>query len=141
MGPTSVNTVDLEDEQEVTTTAVREQARTSTVVIVANRLPVHRVRRGPTSVWKTSPGGLVSALKPVLEGRDSSWVGWSGAAGKPPEPFEHDGIRNYPVRLSRDEIETYYEGFCNRTLWPLYHDAVRTPELAFKGRELAVLIY
>jgi trehalose 6-phosphate synthase len=93
MGPTSVNTVDLEDEQEVTTTAVREQARTSTVVIVANRLPVHRVRRGPTSVWKTSPGGLVSALKPVLEGRDSSWVGWSGAAGKPPEPLYHDAVR------------------------------------------------
>jgi trehalose 6-phosphate synthase len=128
MGPTSVNTVDLKDEQEVTTTAVREQARTSAIVIVANRLPVHRVRRGATSVWKTSPGGLVSAVKPVLEGGASTWVGWSGVAGKAPEPFEHDGIRNHPVRLSRDEVETYYEGFCNRTLWPLYHDAVRTPE-------------
>jgi trehalose 6-phosphate synthase len=100
----------------------------SSIVIVANRLPVHRVRRRTTTVWKTSPGGLVSALTPVLEGQTSAWVGWAGIAGVPPQPFEHKGIRNCPVRLSRDEVESFYEGFCNRTLWPLYHDAVRTPE-------------
>lgn len=98
------------------------------IVIVSNRLPVHRVRRGATSAWETSPGGLVSALKPVLKGKRNAWIGWTGAAGATPQPFEHEGIDNRPLRLSRDEIETFYEGFSNRTLWPLYHDAVRKPE-------------
>jgi len=40
----------------------------------------------------------------------------------------HDGIRNVPVKLSRRELASYYDGFSNRTLWPLYHDAIRTPE-------------
>jgi len=100
----------------------------SDFVIVSNRLPVHRIRRGRSYEWKTSPGGLVSALKPILARRPSSWIGWPGFPGKAPEPFEHDGIRNHPVRLTESEVETFYEGFSNRTLWPLYHDAVRTPE-------------
>ncbi len=100
----------------------------SQIVIVSNRLPVARVRRGGTNEWRTSPGGLVSALTPILSKRPSRWIGWAGTAGPAPEPFEHEGILNHPVRLSREEMETYYEGFCNRTLWPLYHDAVRTPE-------------
>ena len=97
-------------------------------VIVSNRLPVHRVRRSGSYTWQTSPGGLVSALTPILKKGSSRWVGWAGYPGSAPEPFEHEGIQNLPVRLSKDEMETYYEGFCNRTLWPLYHDAVRTPE-------------
>ena len=103
-------------------------SKKSQIVIVSNRLPVARVRRGSSYEWRTSPGGLVSALTPVLTKRPSRWIGWAGTSGAAPEPFEHDGILNHPVRLSREEMETYYEGFCNRTLWPLYHDAVRTPE-------------
>jgi trehalose 6-phosphate synthase len=128
MGSAPVPTAELEEEEPLTTTDVGDASMTSSIVIVANRLPVHRVRRRSKTVWQTSPGGLVSALKPVLEGDTSTWLGWSGIAGKPPQPFEHDGIRNHAVRLARDEVENYYEGFCNRTLWPLYHDAVRTPE-------------
>jgi alpha,alpha-trehalose-phosphate synthase [UDP-forming] len=79
-------------------------------------------------VWKTSPGGLVSALTPILQEKPSTWIGWAGIAGKAPKPFQHDGIWNHPVAISREEIQTFYEGFCNRTLWPLYHDAVRPPE-------------
>ncbi len=97
-------------------------------VIVSNRLPVHRVKRRGSYTWQTSPGGLVSALTPILKKGTSRWVGWAGYPGSAPQPFEHEGIKNVPVRLSRDEMETFYEGFCNRTLWPLYHDAVRTPE-------------
>jgi len=94
------------------------------MVIVSNRLPV---RRGPRG-WTTSPGGLVAALRPILRERESTWIGWAGAAGAAPMPFVHDRIRNRPVGLSREELQAYYEGFCNRTLWPLFHDAVRTPE-------------
>ncbi len=98
-------------------------------VIVSNRLPVHRTRkkRGGSG-WETSPGGLVSALKPILAERDSTWVGWADAPGETPAPFRHDGVDLMPVPLTRGERTAYYDGFSNRTLWPLYHDAIRPPE-------------
>ncbi|MGH7502024.1 MAG: alpha,alpha-trehalose-phosphate synthase (UDP-forming) [Longimicrobiales bacterium] len=96
-------------------------------VVVANRLPVHHTQAQSGGEWKSSPGGLVSALRPILQGRPSYWVGWTGRADDDLPPFEHDGIRNHPVPLSRSEQRTFYDGFCNRTLWPLYHVALRTP--------------
>jgi trehalose 6-phosphate synthase len=105
-------------------------AAESPILIVSNRLPVHRVDDGQgAGRWETSPGGLVSALKSVLQDRPSTWIGWTGVAGEAAgAPFELDGIRNHPVALNREDIADYYEGFSNRTLWPLYHDAVRAPE-------------
>jgi len=98
--------------------------RRSEILIVANRLPMQRVRGGR---WSPSPGGLVTAMTPVLRDRGGAWVGWSGTAGPAARPFVHDGIRIKPVELSHGEVEAYYLGFSNRTIWPLYHDAIRTP--------------
>ena len=96
---------------------------------MANRLPVRRVRRSGTDQWVTSPGGLVTALEPVIaETEHAAWVGWAGSAGAAPPPFDHDGLRLHPVALSRGELQLYYEGFANGTLWPLYHDVVVPPE-------------
>jgi trehalose 6-phosphate synthase len=111
--------------QPVSTAAVVSKSR---LLVVSNRLPVRRVRREGHSEWIRSSGGLVSALVPALQGKGGSWFGWSGTKGKGPQPFEHDGIGYGTVPLSSAEIESYYDGFSNRTLWPLYHDQVRTPE-------------
>jgi trehalose 6-phosphate synthase len=43
-------------------------------------------------------------------------------------PFTHDGIEQVPVTLSQKQVHEFYEGFCNGTLWPLYHDQLVTPE-------------
>jgi trehalose 6-phosphate synthase len=101
----------------------------SPVVVVANRLPVDRVD-GPdgTPRWQRSPGGLVTALEPFVAGRGGAWVGWSGSAGEAPEPFESGGMSLIPVPLSEYEVDTYYEGMANASLWPLYHDVVEKPE-------------
>jgi trehalose 6-phosphate synthase len=32
-----------------------------------------------------------------------------------------------PVGLSNDDVENFYEGFSNDTLWPLYHDVISSP--------------
>jgi len=98
-------------------------------VIVANRLPVDRITEpdGSTS-WRRSPGGLVTALEPVMHKTDGAWVGWSGSAGEPFEPFDSDQMRLVPVGLSEDEVRDYYEGFSNGTLWPLYHDVIAPPQ-------------
>ena len=48
-------------------------------VVVANRLPVDlEIQPDGTRTWKASPGGLVTALSPVLEAEQGCWVGWPG---------------------------------------------------------------
>lgn len=94
------------------------------LVVVANRLPVHRTDNG----WETSPGGLVSALMPMLQRRQGVWVGWPGSEAADLTPFIYDSLHNVPVPLSDTEIRDYYEGFSNSTLWPLYHDACQQPQ-------------
>ena len=97
---------------------------TSSFLVVANRLPVDRVG---DREWRRSPGGLVTAIAPVMQRRDGAWLGWTGAAGEELKPFDHDGMHLIPVPLSAREVELYYEGFSNATLWPLYHDVVAPP--------------
>ena len=94
------------------------------IIVIANRLPVAR----KDGDWVTSPGGLVRALEPVLQRVNGSWVGWSGDTDSELQPFAHDGIEQIPVPLTSAELEGFYYGFCNSTLWPLYHDAIVAPE-------------
>jgi alpha,alpha-trehalose-phosphate synthase [UDP-forming] len=97
-------------------------------VVLSNRLPVdHVVGADGSSTWQQSPGGLVTALEPVMRAAEGAWVGWVGQPDIEFEPFENDGIHIIPVALSADEIENYYEGFSNDTLWPLYHDVIAPP--------------
>src|SRR4051812_34568423 len=101
----------------------------SPVVVVANRLPVDQVTDADgTTRWQRSPGGLVTALEPFVAGRGGAWVGWSGSAGEAPEPFESNGMSLVPVALTEEEVDRYYEGMSNASLWPLYHDVVEKPE-------------
>jgi trehalose 6-phosphate synthase len=98
------------------------------LVVVANRLPVD-LERAPdgSENWKRSPGGLVTALEPVLRSHHGAWVGWPGLPDADAEPFEDDGLELHPVTLTTEDVENYYEGFSNDTLWPLYHDVVAPP--------------
>lgn len=98
------------------------------LVVVANRLPVD-VTLGDDGKpsWTRSPGGLVTALEPVVQQSDGAWVGWGGSADLDLEPFDADDMRLVPVPLSEDDLALYYEGFSNDTLWPLYHDVIQPP--------------
>ncbi|OAN43397.1 alpha,alpha-trehalose-phosphate synthase (UDP-forming) [Microbacterium sp. H83] len=98
-------------------------------VVVANRLPVDRVE-GPDGeeTWRTSPGGLVAALEPMMRSVHGAWVGWAGQPDVELDPFEINGIDLVPVALSAEEIADYYEGFANDTIWPLYHDVIAPPQ-------------
>ena len=96
------------------------------MVVVANRLPVQWDE--DSGDWSPSPGGLVSALTPILQRTEGVWVGWSGVPEMGFAPFSHSGIRLIPVELAEDLYLSFYVGFCNGTLWPLYHDFVRAPE-------------
>jgi alpha,alpha-trehalose-phosphate synthase [UDP-forming] len=101
---------------------------TYTFVVVSNRLPVdHVVDEDGTEGWRASPGGLVTALEPVMRAADGAWVGWAGQPDIDLPAFDHDGIRIVPVPLSPHDLQNYYEGFSNDTLWPLYHDVIAQP--------------
>jgi trehalose 6-phosphate synthase len=104
---------------------VTRAGATFDLVVAANRLPVDRVvdDEGNGS-WQRSPGGLVSAMEGALADREAAWVGWAGEPGPAPEPFMQGTLLVHPIPLSAREIEEYYEGFCNDTLWPIYHDVI-----------------
>jgi trehalose 6-phosphate synthase/phosphatase len=99
------------------------------LVIVSNRLPI-ALTRVDTKQWKVqlSPGGLVTALTPILHERGGLWIGWPGTL----EKVDLDEILAVasrdlgyilePVLLTEEEVKQYYFGFSNEILWPLFHD-------------------
>lgn len=113
--------------------AINDEA--ASFIVVANRLPLDAQFDDEGGVhWAESPGGLVSALAPVLHGREAVWIGWSGVAAQdvanpaivPPAMMGSYHLVDVP--LTAQMVELYYEGFSNTTLWPLYHDRIVAPE-------------
>jgi trehalose 6-phosphate synthase/phosphatase len=93
------------------------------IVVVSNRLPITGHRDAGRLVYRKSPGGLVSALEPVLAQQGGTWVGWPGIELRRGEhlrlPETSYGL--HALQLTEQEVGDYYHGFCNRTLWPLLH--------------------
>ena len=75
------------------------------LVVVANRLPVD-ITVGPDGepTWTRAPGGLVTALAPVMASAEGAWVGWGGAPDLEVAPFTVDDIELVPVTLSEDDV-------------------------------------
>ena len=98
------------------------------LILVANRLPA-TVELGPDGPrLKPSSGGLVTALRPVLEARNGYWIGWPGEECEDEiDQLLADGgsdspCRLIPVSLTQDERRDFYAGFSNEIIWPLFHD-------------------
>jgi trehalose 6-phosphate synthase/phosphatase len=99
------------------------------IVVVSNRLPI-TLKKVDTGQWEVepSPGGLVTALAPLLSERGGLWVGWPGTL----EMVDLDeilavarrdlGYLIKPVSLTQEELNQYYFGFSNEIIWPLFHD-------------------
>lgn len=108
-------------------------------VVVSNRLPVDRVVDADgTERWQRSPGGLVTAIEPVMQASQGAWVGWAGLPDLEIDPFLSNDAMLVPVPLSPLEIQHYYESFSNDTLWPLYHDVIAAPSFHREGWETYV---
>ncbi len=93
------------------------------MIVVANRLPVQQV----DGSWELSPGGLVTALRPVMTSRPGSWVGWDGGTKGMPATLPDSEVRLLPLGLSGAQVRDYYRGFANATMWPLLHNAIEKP--------------
>lgn len=103
------------------------------LLVVSNRLPFSLERSEAGAKLVPSSGGLVTALSGYLERRrreepelEFLWAGWPGAEI---EPQEAEQLRStalaehgaYPIALSTADMDRFYQGFCNSTLWPLFH--------------------
>jgi trehalose 6-phosphate synthase/phosphatase len=96
------------------------------LLIVSNRLPITiQDRKGELHV-EPSVGGLATGLSSWYKSSNSIWIGWAGI-GRKRMKKEKDIMAKlvsencHPVPLSEHDVEAYYHGFCNRTIWPLFH--------------------
>lgn len=87
------------------------------VVCVSNRISLPR--------RAAAPGGLAVGVLAALQHTGGLWFGWSGEAVREPaeEPdiVIRGNVRFATIDLTQAEIESYYNGYCNSTLWPLFH--------------------
>ena len=104
------------------------------LVIVSNRLPFTVSFKEGAPEFKASAGGLTTGLWSYLNRKpptgsnrpDHLWMGWPGTS----VPLEHEeAVRTYaaqqfnscPVFLPEESMDRFYLGFCNKTIWPLFH--------------------
>jgi trehalose 6-phosphate synthase/phosphatase len=104
------------------------------LVIVSNRLPFSVSVDNGRLGFHPSAGGLVTGLASFRESLDQGaalppehlWVGWPGNSVDAPlraSVIEQalSRFQSYPVFLSEEQMEQFYQGFCNSTIWPLFH--------------------
>ena len=95
------------------------------LILVSNRLPLSITKRKGKLNFKPSVGGLATGLSSLYKRKNGLWVGWPGLALKGEERevarSRLESERCHPVFLTQQEIEHYYHGFCNKTIWPLFH--------------------
>lgn len=87
------------------------------LVAVSNRVTVPR--RG------TPPGGLAVGVLAAMQARGGLWFGWSGeVTDDEPGPAviaSRHVVALATIDLPRADFEPYYGGYCNGTLWPMFH--------------------
>jgi trehalose 6-phosphate synthase/phosphatase len=104
------------------------------LLVISNRLPFTIQEKEGKVEFKESSGGLVSGLSGYLDYLKSSsfttmeyiWVGWPGENVKEKHYNEirkkaFSKYNSYPVFISEKDMENFYYGFCNKTIWPLFH--------------------
>jgi len=96
------------------------------IIIIANRLPVKIERNEDQFLIERSEGGLATGLGSLETEAEKYWIGWPGMYTD--EQREKEEITEklhelnfHPVFLSAGQIENYYEGYSNSTIWPLCH--------------------
>ncbi|MGJ3236810.1 bifunctional alpha,alpha-trehalose-phosphate synthase (UDP-forming)/trehalose-phosphatase [Marivirga sp.] len=106
-------------------------------IIVSNRLPIRIEKEDGKKVYKTSEGGLATGLGSIYKEGNNIWIGWPGISlsHEEEEEVEKELInRNMrPVFLTEHDVEEFYLGFSNQTLWPAFHYFIH--HMRFKDEE------
>jgi len=99
------------------------------LIFVSNRLPVTVEKKRGTLVYKQSMGGLATGLGSFYHSYQSLWTGWCGLSKESltqedREEIESTLLNEYKcdsLYLTNSEVKLFYFGFCNKTIWPLFH--------------------
>lgn len=98
------------------------------LLVIANRLPLNTTRKAGKVYFRPSPGGLAVGLSSLPKTCERIWIGWPGITNEKLSAQDREQICSRllaencrPVFLSRRQMEYYYQGFCNKTIWPLFH--------------------
>lgn len=95
------------------------------IVVVSNRLPVTVQVKGKQIDFVQSPGGLATGLSSLREQIPMIWIGWPGSVPKELQKEIEGQLGSdwnaIPVFLPETAAEKFYEGYCNRAIWPLFH--------------------
>lgn len=104
------------------------------LVVVSNRLPFTVSFKEGKPEFKPSAGGLTTGLWSYLQRQatdgverpDYLWMGWPGASVPPEQAaavrsYGEQQFKSSPVFLPEENMDRFYLGFCNKTLWPLFH--------------------
>ena len=112
-------------------------------IIISNRLPIQLQIHNGGITAVPSVGGLATGMKSVHSGGDSLWIGWSGLtdedipeelAGDIDEALAKHGSSK--VKLTTKEVDGFYYGFSNRTIWPLFHYFLEYSEFELESWEI-----
>jgi len=104
--------------------------------VVSNREPYMHRRDGKALSVMVPASGLVTALEPVLNACDGTWIAHGNGNADTEVVDAYDRLRVPPedpryslrrVWLTKAEEEGYYYGFANEGLWPLCHIAHTRP--------------
>jgi trehalose 6-phosphate synthase/phosphatase len=97
------------------------------ILVISNRLPMTITKRENRIRFNPSVGGLATGLSSLSMTYQNIWFGWPGIATERMKD-ERNRIKRklmrdncYPVFIKQYDLENYYYGFCNRTIWPLFH--------------------
>lgn len=121
---------------------VRGKLGGSRLFVVSNREPYSHVRSGKSLEVVIPPSGLVTAMEPILQACDGTWIAHGSADGDRETVDAKDTLRVPPddpkytlkrVWLTKEQEEGYYFGFSNEGLWPLCHIAHTRP--IFRGAD------
>lgn len=108
---------------------MRSHSHIKSFVVVSNRLPVNVTKVDGVLNFSASNGGLATAMSSLdADNADRIWIGWPGIASDDLTPQDKAQIVRklkpmgcFPVFLSREQVQNFYEGYANDTLWPLFH--------------------
>jgi len=101
------------------------------LIIISNRAPVHLVEEEGKFTVRDSSGGLASGLRTYVDklkdaepNIEITWMGWPGREVGDPEKVRTLLVEKHgthPIFIPDEQMDKFYEGFCNNTIWPLFH--------------------